>query len=332
MSPQQQKYGPTVAITLTLITTTGVLGTAFLNNWDKLFPNSVSNSDNYPIPESVTESAPDLTVVYFYVRDRDDDRPIEKVDISFIFDGAPIVQHTDSYGYAYIELPERNNIEVILRKPGFISQTININLLEEQNKKRTVLLDKVSTLDINTSKNNDDSGGTNLPENGSNVGGSRNDSHQSSISTPRTININPIPTSNSRDSSNSASEQVSPSIGGRLPNQTWSSDTGKTRLLNLGLICYGERVIESVETVFGYDKAPFYGKIEIQFPKRDGCTQGDILQGAFNLQGSNGNCIGDVSLAWENAESFYINWTITNLGTSCPVTIKEWEIRVSLIP
>jgi len=72
----------------------------------------------------------------------EDNQPVEKVQVQFILDSAPERRLTNSDGYAGINIPIRNDINVILSKEGF--QTINttINLQVDESRTRTYTLEK----------------------------------------------------------------------------------------------------------------------------------------------------------------------------------------------
>ena len=107
----------------------------------------------------------------------------------------------------------------------------------------------------------------------------------------------------------------------------WRSQSNLTRITNLNQICFGTRTLSSVQTVFGSDKRPFTGRITISFPKMEGCGTGDTLQGNFELSGNTNNCVGTIKITWRNNENAFIQWNISNLGSSCPVGRNDWEIN-----
>lgn len=107
----------------------------------------------------------------------------------------------------------------------------------------------------------------------------------------------------------------------------WRSQSNLTRIVNLNQICLGTSTLNSVQTVFGYNKSIFVGKLIIPSPKISGCTTGDILQGNFELSGNTGNCSGMVKITWKNNDNAFIEWNISNLGSACPVGRSDWKIN-----
>jgi serine/threonine-protein kinase len=108
---------------------------------------------------------------------------------------------------------------------------------------------------------------------------------------------------------------------------TWRSESGLTKINNLEQICRGKSTINSAITVFGYDKKPFQGTININSPKTQGCSVGDSLTGSFDLWGNQANCKGYITITWQNNNNAYIQWNITNLGPACSVGTANWSIN-----
>lgn len=287
MSSQEQT--PKVSIIIAIVTATTGLGVALFNNWDKLFSKSESSEN----AESFLIDGQRITA-HFDVRE-ENENPINGAEVRFVFEGAPIFKFTDHNGYTSIELPKRDGIEVTLRKQGFITQRLNVNLIADPSTVKTVYLTKESL--------------------------------QNELNTGNVISQN----STSNTPSSQTSPQPSPPI---IEEQTfqselvWRSETNKTRLPHLDRVCFGQPLLENVETVFGYNTPPFSGTIYVQSPKQGGCVPGEILRGSFDLAGNAGNCIGDVVITWENTNRSHIKWTISNLGASCPVGTRNWEIPV----
>lgn len=107
----------------------------------------------------------------------------------------------------------------------------------------------------------------------------------------------------------------------------WRSQSNLTRIVNLNQICLETSTLNSVQTVFGYNKSIFAGKLIISSPKISGCTTGDILQGNFELSGNAGNCFGMVKITWKNNDNAFIEWNISNLGSACPLGRSDWKIK-----
>ncbi len=112
-----------------------------------------------------------------------------------------------------------------------------------------------------------------------------------------------------------------------LQNYIWVSQSGLTRVNNLDQICQGNSTLNSVQTVFGYNKPPFLGSISISNPKTGGCNRGEVFYGYFDLAGNAGHCMGNVTINWGNNNNAYFYWTITNLGSTCPMGTANWEIN-----
>jgi serine/threonine-protein kinase len=112
----------------------------------------------------------------------------------------------------------------------------------------------------------------------------------------------------------------------------WRSESGLTRINNLDKICQGNSILNSVQTVFGYNNSPFVGTIEIYNPQTGGCAIGSTLSGYFNLAGQGGNCVGEVTITWGNNNNAYFQWTINNLGSACPVNTAKWSINTYPVP
>lgn len=110
-------------------------------------------------------------------------------------------------------------------------------------------------------------------------------------------------------------------------NLIWRSQSNLTRISNLNQICFGTSTLTSVQTVFGYEKQPFTGTITIPYPKTKGCTTGDVLQGNFELSGNADNCVGTMTITWQNNNNAFIQWNINNLGSACTVSTSYWKIN-----
>lgn len=112
----------------------------------------------------------------------------------------------------------------------------------------------------------------------------------------------------------------------------WRSESGLTRINNLDSICWGNSILNSVQTVFGYNKSPFFGSIQMTSINNNGCQVGNSFSGYFDLSGNSGNCRGNITITWQNNNHAYLNWTITNLGSACPVGERNWSINTFPVP
>ncbi len=110
-------------------------------------------------------------------------------------------------------------------------------------------------------------------------------------------------------------------------NLIWRSESNLTQITNLHQICFGNTNLNSVQTVFGSNKPPFRGYIKISSSKTGRCDVGDTFNGSFDLSGSSGHCVGDVTITWQNNNNAFIEWNITNLGSACPVDSKRWQVN-----
>lgn len=75
--------------------------------------------------------------VRFIVLSKDENTPLEKAEIKYIFEGAPASRFTNSDGYTNIEIPKRKNIDIIVKKEGYKDLIRQINL--EVDRKRTII-------------------------------------------------------------------------------------------------------------------------------------------------------------------------------------------------
>lgn len=275
MSSQEQNSN--ISIAIAIITAVTGLGVALFNNWDKLFSES-KNLETIELP-----SEDQRLTVHFDVRE-ENENSLSDAEVRFAFEGAPILKRTDHNGYTLIELPKRDGIEVTVRKQGFVTKRLNVNLLADPRTIRTIYLTR------------EDLPREDLP-----------------IQDPRNNFIPP---------SSDLEEQAFQS------SLTWRSETNKTRLPELDKACFGESLLENIETVFGYNNPPFNGTIYIESPRQEGCVPEDILRGSFDLIGNAGKCVGDVIITWKNMNRAHIKWAISNLGSSCSVGSRSWEISV----
>lgn len=98
---------------------------------DKI-PNLFANN-----PEEKEQKQIDLSLV---IRD-DDNNPLEGVDVSFQGTGAVESRRTDTNGYVSINLPERQDIEIVMRKEGFKTKRQIMNLTIDSEKTVTYYLE-----------------------------------------------------------------------------------------------------------------------------------------------------------------------------------------------
>ena len=72
---------------------------------------------------------------------------IEGVEVKFIFDGSPAPRMTNTDGYVEIDIPERNDIRIILRKDGYNTIDRIINLKADKQKTITYEMKKIPSSD-----------------------------------------------------------------------------------------------------------------------------------------------------------------------------------------
>ncbi|NES17988.1 MAG: hypothetical protein F6K41_03455 [Symploca sp. SIO3E6] len=88
---------------------------------------------------------PSLTTEYYEVRfiilSKIDNDPINKAEVQFIFDGAPEPRFTNDDGYVGINIPKRNDIDVVIKKKGFKDLSRRINLKADPDRTITYYLE-----------------------------------------------------------------------------------------------------------------------------------------------------------------------------------------------
>ncbi|MGB3691699.1 MAG: serine/threonine-protein kinase [Spirulinaceae cyanobacterium] len=140
------------------------------------------------------------------------------------------------------------------------------------------------------------------------------------VPAPESNNVSPSPQTPS-------SPPPPPASTPKPTNRVWRSQSNLTRIANLDQICFGTSQLNSVQTVFGYDKPPLTGTVTIPSPQTGGCGNGDTLRGNFALSGGAGYCNGDFTVTWKNNNNAYVQWDINNLGSDCPMGTRQWEIN-----
>lgn len=80
--------------------------------------------------------------VEFNIYSKDTNDPLERVEVQFIFDGAPAPRFTNSDGYVRIEIPKRDDIDIVIKKEGFKDLNRTINLKADINRTITYLLER----------------------------------------------------------------------------------------------------------------------------------------------------------------------------------------------
>lgn len=105
-----------------------VMLTLGFSNRDFIF-SILDDSSNVPV-----EVVADTIEVEFLIYSKDDNEPIERAEVQFIFDGAPEPRLTNSDGYVKIEIPSRDDVDVVIKKEGFedLNRTINLSADEDR--------------------------------------------------------------------------------------------------------------------------------------------------------------------------------------------------------
>lgn len=133
-----------------------------------------------------------------------------------------------------------------------------------------------------------------------------------------TDNANSTNTTNNKTNST-----LTPSESISSEATTWRSNSGKTRILKLNQICWGNGSLHSVQTVFG--SSPYSGVIKMNTIQTQGCSPGDTLSGQFNLYQNQNNCKGLVTIMWKSNNRAFLEWDINNLS-ECSASQPHWEI------
>ena len=281
-----------IVIVVSLITLIGTLSTPLFNNWEKIFKSNSSNDKNNDISNEFKNRKIELNI------HTKDNNPLESVEVLFLVNGLPVSKQTNTKGYVSIKVPKTiDDIEVILKKDGFKTQKVPLNLQDNLNEPNIIYLSELSL--------------------------------NSTTATRPTLPPPPPPSPQPQPSSNKIDvKQPISSLPTDLSQSetTWRSKSGLTRISNLDKICWGISKLDYVQTIFDRDKGSFVGSIVIPSPKKEGCAVGNILSGNFNLSNQLANCQGTIIIKWKNNNNAFIKWNISNLGSNCPVDTKDWEI------
>lgn len=74
----------------------------------------------------------------------EDGQPIGNVEIQVISQGAPTTIYTNSSGYARLEIPSRDDVDIVLRKQGYEVRTETINLSTDPRRNKSFRLRKIT--------------------------------------------------------------------------------------------------------------------------------------------------------------------------------------------
>ncbi|NET56250.1 MAG: hypothetical protein F6K47_08750 [Symploca sp. SIO2E6] len=87
---------------------------------------------------------PELKEVGFIVVSKVNGEPIRQAEIQFTFDGAPETRLTNDEGYVRIDVPKRNDIDILIRKKGFKNKIYTINLQADPNRTTKYSLEPIT--------------------------------------------------------------------------------------------------------------------------------------------------------------------------------------------
>lgn len=109
----------------------------------------------------------------------------------------------------------------------------------------------------------------------------------------------------------------------------WQSN--RTTIQDLENICWGDRQLNEVTTVF--QGQTYRGMIDIgQNYKLGGCNTGDRFQGTFRVKGANQTqCEGNITITMLANQQADIEWDLVNtkVQTNCPVEFPLWQTRIT---
>ncbi|QHG17654.1 TIR domain-containing protein [Nostoc sp. ATCC 53789] len=105
----------------------------------------VVQSDKLPFLEgnnTGTENKQKEMIKVQLIVQTEDSAPISDVEIQFISQGAPSTAFTKSNGYAQIEIPSRDDVDIVLSKKGYEVLTETINISTDPNRTKSFRLKK----------------------------------------------------------------------------------------------------------------------------------------------------------------------------------------------
>jgi len=108
-----------------------------------VFSITISNDPSTWLPH-LKENFTRTIKVDLSVTDIETKQPISYIEVSFLSKGSRTRKMTDYHGYTSIEIPERGDIQVTLRKIGYKTKTFTINLETDKNRTRYQYMEKDS--------------------------------------------------------------------------------------------------------------------------------------------------------------------------------------------
>jgi hypothetical protein len=108
-----------------------------------VFSITISNDPSTWLPH-LNENLTRTIKVDLAVTDIETNQPISHIEVYFLSKGSRTIKMTDDNGYTSIEIPERGDIQVTLRKFGYKTKTFTINLETDKNRTRSEYMEKES--------------------------------------------------------------------------------------------------------------------------------------------------------------------------------------------
>jgi hypothetical protein len=91
--------------------------------------------------ESSQKGAADSVKIGIIIESANTAKVLENVEVRFVSKGSPETRMTDTQGFAQIEIPSREDIEITLSKKGFKTAKFTTNLNNDSQKTRTYRLE-----------------------------------------------------------------------------------------------------------------------------------------------------------------------------------------------
>ncbi|MBD2682675.1 MULTISPECIES: hypothetical protein [Nostoc] len=201
------------------------------------------NRNLIPLSSTSTESA---SVEYenfnFYVEDKQESKPIPRVQVQIISDGPPTSDQTDNNGYLEIGIPKRKTVKIILSKDGYQRANYSVNLLTTPNTTKTFHLEPNSTASNGNSAT--------TPESSSSTSTVTSSPAEKPIATGGTLTGkyvgkwlgNPTEKKLEDNSSNDIQVEI------QLKNGSAGSKVGNIKYSRPYNPCYGDLILQSVKS------------------------------------------------------------------------------------
>ncbi|MDZ8110141.1 MAG: hypothetical protein RM338_31715 [Nostoc sp. DedQUE12a] len=204
------------------------------------------NRNLIPLSSTSTESA---SVEYenfnFYVEERQESKPIPKVQVRIISDGPPTLAQTDNNGYSEVSIPKRKSVKILLSKDGYQTVDYQVDLRTTPNTTKTYYLERNSTASNGNSAATPESSSST-----STVTSSPAEKSTSSIATGGTLTGkyvgkwlgNPTEKKSEDNSSNDIQVEI------QLKNGSVGSKVGNIKYSRPYNPCYGDLILQSVKS------------------------------------------------------------------------------------